>query len=56
MVEFPSGDARNHTICRLTLALSGGPQALQARGRRTKMSGAPDARPCRLQPGPLERV
>jgi len=37
------------------LALSGRPQALQARGRRN-MAGAPDARPRGWSAGPLERV
>ena len=46
--EWPHG-------CRLTLALSGRPQALQARGRR-KMAGAPDARLRRHVLGPLERI
>jgi len=43
------------TIGSLTLALSGRPQALQARGRR-KIGGAPDARPRGYWAGPLERV
>ena len=43
------------TTRRLTLALSGRPQALQARGRRKEIR-LPDARPHGPRPRPLERV
>jgi len=43
------------SICRLTLALSGRPQRVPARGRR-KMADAPAARRSDVCHGPLERV